>query len=276
VRPDPPTPYENMGRGRSRNHSTIPRIPGAANRAAIAAAGRATRAKAMPPGIICIPSMAQMWTMSAYAIFAGMQKPEGSFTLVEGPASIAEKRNVAVRHLLERSQLEWILFMDSDMVPETDTLLRLWQSKREIVSGLYFQRSPPYPAAAGWHGGTPERPELRNQFVSPADVTGGMIQVDFVGAGCLLVRREVFERVPSPWFLHPDQTPGGHEDVYFCAAAQEAGFPIWLHTGVVPGHMSAHPIGLEFVRAMEPAMDDAWAALEGFARKRQELIQPCA
>lgn len=62
-----------------------------------------------------------------------------------------------------------------------------------------------------------------------------------VGAGCLMIRRKVFEEVPFPWF----QTEWRHqdggcsmtgEDTFFCEKASEYGFDIHLDQRIKSPH----------------------------------------
>ena len=55
-------------------------------------------------------------------------------------------------------------------------------------------------------------------------------EVTAIGCGVMLVKREVFENTPRPWFWF-EQIPGGKllgEDVYFCVKAQDAGYKTYL------------------------------------------------
>jgi len=58
----------------------------------------------------------------------------------------------------------------------------------------------------------------------------GLEQVTAVGCGVMMVKREVFENTPKPWFWF-HQIPGEKllgEDVYFCVKAFDAGYETYL------------------------------------------------
>jgi len=71
--------------------------------------------------------------------------------------------------------------------------------------------------------------------------------VDAVGAGCLLVNREVFTKIrdmpverAAPWFqetVYHDRLMG--EDFTFCMRAAAAGYKIAVNTSVRFGHIKA-------------------------------------
>ena len=76
-------------------------------------------------------------------------------------------------------------FLDSDVIPPPDTISRLLAHRLPIVSGMYCRRSPPH--------GLPVM--IRNGQWFTDFVVGQMVEVDMVGAGCLLIQREVLEKM---------------------------------------------------------------------------------
>ena len=62
----------------------------------------------------------------------------------------------------------------------------------------------------------------------------GLVEVDAVGSGCMLVHRRVLEMLDKPLFEREYDADGlvvrGH-DYLFCQKAKEFGFRIWAHTG---------------------------------------------
>lgn len=94
-------------------------------------------------------------------------------------------RNTSVIATLN-SGAEYLFCYDSDVVPPRDAILRLMTHKLPIISGMYCRRSPP-------HG----LPVMIKDGRWITDFTpGSLVEVDVVGAGCLLIHRSVFERLP--------------------------------------------------------------------------------
>ena len=85
------------------------------------------------------------------------------------------------------------------------------------------------------------------EFGAPTPVE----RVDWIGTGCLLIRREALLKVPRPWFDHPAGEPGCDEDVYFCRRAAKAGISIHCDTGLCVGHVGVTSVDLEHVMAWE-------------------------
>jgi len=153
-------------------------------------------------------------------------------------AAIDQAREQSVVDAL-RSDPEWILFLDSDVVPPEDVFERLRGHGVDVVSGLYYVDNEEGMAPAMWRLDEYDAPtsfEYRRK---------GLINVDAVGMGCLLVHRRVLEDVDRPWFRwtkgfedhpwdlqHLGESPGISEDFYFCHKVQQAGYEIYVDTTV--------------------------------------------
>ena len=101
-------------------------------------------------------------------------------------------RNTACMRTLEGG-FDFLFFLDSDVVPPVDAVMKLAKHNLPIVSGLYCRRSPPHAVPVMIKNG-----QWVTQFKP-----GSMVEVDVVGAGCLLIKREVLEKCPP-------QRPGKH------------------------------------------------------------------
>lgn len=136
---------------------------------------------------------------------------------------IPRQRNMAVHAM----QGDWLFFIDSDCAPPVDVLPRLLSHNVPLVGGVVLERYSPFYVAATK---SLEPAEKWRADELPKD---GLLPVPAMGTGCLLVRREVFDAVPEPWFkcgqLIPDCLT---EDTEFCLRASEAGFPVYLDCGV--------------------------------------------
>lgn len=93
-------------------------------------------------------------------------------------------RNAACMRALEVGATH-IYFIDSDVVAPRDTILRLLAHNKPLISGVYCRRSPPH--------GVPVM--LKNGKWVTDLPKNKIIDVDVCGAGCLLIRRDVLERM---------------------------------------------------------------------------------
>jgi hypothetical protein len=184
-----------------------------------------------PPGMIAVPSVEWMWTQSARALvnMSYTAPLQSALVLSEYATSPALSRNTLIQRFLLAGVFEWILFVDSDMTPDSDTLARLLSHGLDVVGAVCFQRSYPFVAVIKE---LPEDPLYEDST--------GLHEVEWTGGACLLVRRSVLERIPAPWFEHP--SPGTAEDVVFCKKVRALGVPIYVDFDCTVGHVSVQPI----------------------------------
>lgn len=129
---------------------------------------------------------------------------------------------------------DWVLFVDSDSVPRYDTLPMLLSRDVDIVSAVVCVRAAPWPLVAVEGPVTEEGIHRVELSCLPRT---GIRKVTAAGAGCLLVRRRVFDLVPFPWFqcgqIRPDML---HEDTGFCLSAAAVGISTYLDCEARVGH----------------------------------------
>lgn len=148
---------------------------------------------------------------------------------------IAVDRNDMVEAALEAGCTH-VFWLDSDHICEGDVneaLQILYQWDEPIVTGLYRAKKQGglYPYNI-WK-------KLKGQEgYSPVQAwTEGTtsFQVDVAGIGNTLIKREVFEKVPKPWFKWDKPTPS--EDFYFFEKCAEHGFKVIVCTLVKFSHI---------------------------------------
>ncbi len=156
--------------------------------------------------------------------------------------SIDSTRNKVAESLLE-SDYTHVLMLDADQKHAPDIVQKLagWvinKPERLVVAGLYFNRRPPYLPLA-WVK------QDDGFYYQVHKWERGLVEdVDLVAAGCLLINREVFERVERPWFYHDYEGAQERksefnyptEDIGFCKKVREAGIQICLDTTINSPH----------------------------------------
>jgi len=179
-------------------------------------------------GNICFREWAYM--------FRKLRVPGNHVVIHTSGQPIHVARNQLVREMF-KNNAEYIFFLDSDVVPHRDDIiLKLLEHEKPIVSGIYHKRFPPFGPCIEKNTDMGVK-----QWI---DHPQGLIEVDYVGAGCLLVHNSVFKRMTPPWFHwtldqdNPDpEIPLRSEDYYFNRKARKLGYKIWVDTTLRCDHL---------------------------------------
>lgn len=160
-------------------------------------------------------------------------------------------RNQLVDFFMKNEKLTHIFFVDADTVPPYDALEKLLAWDKEIVTGMTPMLMLDKETNT-W--GT-----FFNCFSSIKDKKGkflrtecphpntGLREVDRCGGSCLLIKKEVFKNMDTPYFQFIINPNGIHhiksEDIYFCDTAREKGYTVWCDTSVVCKHYKSVMLG---------------------------------
>lgn len=149
-------------------------------------------------------------------------------------------RDTAANAFLE-TDLDYLMFIDLDIIFTPAQLGRLFQSEHDIICGLYFLKNPAE-AIPCFNTLTPGKRDI---------VAGEVIEVARAGTGFMRIHRNVFETMRKRSMIYgadhskglyhffPQYIAGSRyvtEDWAFCDRARELGFMIMLDTGVQVGH----------------------------------------
>lgn len=189
----------------------------------------------------------------------GLRMPPGErMRLVRvGPKPVDVARNAIVRAFLATPD-RWLLMVDQDAVLHPGTLLRLLSWDLPVVGALAFGRHQPFPPvvmrdrirlADGRVGLGVQLQEMRQWLAAHNELLGSgphvlepapadaLTAVTATGCHCLLVRRDVLERMPAPWFeCEPGEAFG--EDLFFCRQLEQMGVPVTVDRSCMAGHLA--------------------------------------
>ncbi len=159
------------------------------------------------------------------------------------------QRNLYALRLLYNPQFTHLLMLDADHRHPTDAPRRLashWLQDpgKMVISYLYYRRGEPYDPMAYL------RDEETSKLYGVPEWEPGLHKVAAVGAGGLLIAREVFEIMPPPWFWYDYDEAGDHfffpsEDISFCRKCGEHGIEIWLDADVEAAHLTTREVTRE-------------------------------
>ena len=187
------------------------------------------------------------------------QLPIKSAQRVQGN-QIGRQRQVALETWYDKSDMDWILWVDSDIVLTEDALQKVWLSAdkndRPVVTGTYFiskeneqSLMAPYPAVFQWVNGE----EYKIAYVHPLP-KDALIQVGSAGFGFVLMHRNAITKMRQmhgavPYF---NETGIGEqfvsEDINFFKLMHKAGVPLYTHTGALVKHIKRFALDIEYYK----------------------------
>ena len=151
---------------------------------------------------------------------------------------VDQVRNL-IAHWTIQNNFDYLFCVDSDIAFPPDTLIRLMNHQKDIVSGVYIQRIP------GRHTIEIMRKNSTGgvTHVDWNDIKGqGLVPIDGCGFGCVLIDTKVLRAIPYPHFLYHSAIDHAHtlsEDVHFCNLARDHGFSLWCDTDIRCEHIGS-------------------------------------
>lgn len=144
--------------------------------------------------------------------------------------------------LVDQMQGEWLLQLDADVTFEPDLvarmLLKMDKFNIDVLVAPYLYKSDPHPPVLyGWNG--KEKTLMGDWQRTGAD----LIPIWGAGAGCLLVRRKVFDTITkklhcSPFDIYTDKQGTPHsEDHSFFARCWKLKIPVYAHPDLFVNHL---------------------------------------
>lgn len=133
---------------------------------------------------------------------------------------------------------DYILWLDSDMTFPSTTALRLLSHQIDIVGCNYKKRS------------IPQNPVAYKKLYDwdswlPLDIDEGLVEVEGVGMGCLLMKSNVFDKLDKPYFeftynQKDDNWMG--EDFQLLTKLRNIGYKVMIDTSLTHeiGHLGIY------------------------------------
>lgn len=184
-------------------------------------------------------------------------------------------RNKGAIELL-KSDYTHILMLDIDHLHPAYIVHNLarWvvvDPKIEVVGGLNFRRGAPFDPCCFLHG-------KNGDMFPPSDWEKGLMEVDAIGTGSILISRKVFETVPPPWFWNDyskvweDKWPG--EDMGFSKNCREHGIRMWVDTTTTSPHLIDAVVEEESFRQYQEDNPQPVIDIEEFERYEPPVERP--
>jgi len=207
------------------------------------------------PVMVGVPTLgAPTWALLESLL--ALRAPGGFHFVRRGPLAVDVARNELVEAFLRLpDSYTHLLMVDSDAMIHPETLQRLLSWDQPLVGALAFTRygpclptvyrgqRPDHPGAFqvlldevhGWVNRHRELMSSKPVVLEPRP-PDSLIEVDRTGCHCVLIRRDVLQAIPSPWFV-AELMRRNREDFYFFEQAQQAGFRVYVDLGCMTSHL---------------------------------------
>jgi len=150
---------------------------------------------------------------------------------------ISNNRNTIVQKFLA-TDCDYLMMIDSDIIPPPN-ILKLVDFDKDIITPLMFvyQKGELLPLFLKRH---------QDGFYDPDDYLEktGLVEIDATGTGCIVIKREVLEKIKYP-FRNEYDVDGVKVlglDFNFCKRAKELGYKSWVHLDYVAGHHTTYDL----------------------------------
>ena len=186
---------------------------------------------------IAVPSMDTVPALFCQSL-ALLQRAGDTVIGFEVGSLVYNARNNLARQAV-KSEADWVLWLDSDMVFGPDLLQRMLkvctENDIDFLTALCFRRKPPY---------TPtlfdrlEKTDKGASYTALMSVPEGRFQVGGCGFAGVLMSMDVLLSVMAKFngrMFEP--IDGFGEDVAFCWRARQCGYDIWCDSDIELGHV---------------------------------------
>lgn len=144
---------------------------------------------------------------------------------------LPEARNFVHESFVKYSKLEWLMMLDSDVMPPPSVLQQLLSHGKLMVGGWYRKKGGMNePVVYDYQGKKEDGKHGWKIRMVPGE---GLERVDGAGAGCWLMHRSVAEAIG----LKPYDMERGGEDLGLCLKVKEAGFDCWIDWKLACAHL---------------------------------------
>ena len=158
--------------------------------------------------------------------------------------------NCLIKEALANPDFTHIFMTESDMILPHDCITKLLDLDKDMASGVYFLRSnlqaargqPCLYKKADVVEASRAVKKESTYMHSPVSLfpKNDPFRVDCAGLGCVLFKREVFEKLSYPWFdlkAGAEDKIGYGSDMYFYTHARKAGLELWADPTVLCGQI---------------------------------------
>lgn len=203
---------------------------------------------------ICVPTRDMVYSQFAHSLqsliktstLAGIK----TYTFFNSSTILLNQRNNLIKESIECGA-DYILWLDSDMVVPSTTLLRLLNHKKDIVGCNYMKRSLPiktvsYESTQDWESWIPIKKYDK------------LVKAEGVGMGCLLMRSDIFKKIDKPYFefIYKSESDDWHgEDFNLLKKFENIGIETFIDMNLSESvyHLGTYAFGKDILSNKEKA-----------------------
>jgi hypothetical protein len=178
---------------------------------------------------ILIPARDQVHTHFTYSLAELIKTTNGlgieTFLFFEMSTILLTQRENLLRRALE-SNSEYVLWLDTDMMFPSTSLLRLLNHNKDVVGCNYMKRSLPLKPTAY------TKNDDWDSWV-PLDPKEGLVEAESVGLGCILMKTKALKELSEPVFEFTYNSKSKDwlgEDFNFCKKLRKNNHTIYIDT----------------------------------------------
>jgi GT2 family glycosyltransferase len=191
---------------------------------------------------MCLGQFVYPQTMASVYRLAGM----GPLDFVQ-TSFIDVGRELMATRFVDECDEPYLLFVDADHTfrrEDAEMLVQAleWYPKLGVCAGLTVYRDSSFKPVVQWFENDAKLPGKKllartQRYMREKAVK----EVDYVGTGFTLIRREVFADLERPYFrIHHDHKKNfWGEDVFFMLSVKDAGWKVGVHFGTNIGHIGS-------------------------------------
>lgn len=162
-----------------------------------------------------------------------------------GDSLVTRARNSCAAAFLDMEDVDYLMFVDSDIHFNRGQIKRLREHDKGLVGGVYLKKKLPYQPVCNHRLGREE--------------STGLATMREIGTGFMMIRRDVLKAIMEKWPEHrykpykheresenyydwfrvgkcPDTGYYLSEDYYFCKLARDCGYDVFLDEGILVEH----------------------------------------
>jgi len=148
-------------------------------------------------------------------------------------------RNQMVKDFLGDEDNEWLIMCDNDVVPPRDILQMVDYGEKVVSATVTIKKERvPQPVIVKQRDDGQYRQMGMDEYYDEID-DEGLVEVDGVGTGCILIHRSVVEDIEPPWFrfiYNDDGTLELGEDFYFGEKLRQNDYSMYVSSEHVCSH----------------------------------------